>query len=185
MANDTLAEFEAVRSLCIDVFEKKLKDYGTAWRLMRLPSLTDQLYIKARRIRSIEEKGVARVHEGIASEYIGLVNYSVIALIQCKLGCGGDIPEQEAVNLYNEMYAHAVNLMKDKNHDYDEAWRQMRVSSYTDIILTKLRRIKQIEDHQGHTLVSEGVESGYTDIMVYSIFALIKLNPNDCVEVER
>lgn len=179
MAQNTEQEFEQIHTLCLDIYEKKLKDYGTAWRLMRLPSLTDQLYIKARRIRTLEETGEARIAEGAVSEFIGLVNYSAIALIQCKLGVGGDIPVQEAVNLYNEMYRHATNLMLDKNHDYGEAWREMRVSSLTDIILTKLHRIKQIEDHKGKTLISEGVEAGYTDILVYSVFALIKLTLSD------
>lgn len=173
--NNTADEFNRIHCVCADLFVKKLNDYGTSWRLMRLPSLTDQIYIKARRIRSIEEKHEAKVHEGIGSEFIGMVNYGVIALIQSKLKPGNDIPADEAKALYDEMYGAATSLMLDKNHDYDEAWRQMRISSFTDIILTKLHRIKQIEDHDGHTLVSEGVEAGYMDIINYSIFALIKL----------
>ena len=174
--NDTTQEFATVKTRCMELFKKKLSDYGTSWRLMRLASLTDQIYIKARRIRFIEEhQGQARVNEGILPEFVGIVNYGVIALIQSKLGPGADIPNKEAMALYSEMYDEATSLMLDKNHDYDEAWRQMRVSSFTDIILTKLRRIKQIEDHDGKTLVSEGVEAGYMDIINYSIFALIKL----------
>lgn len=173
--HNTTEEFKKIHDICLDIFTKKLKDYGTSWRLMRLPSLTDQIYIKACRIRSIEEKHESKVDEGIGSEFIGIVNYGVIALIQAKLKPGNDISEQQAVELYNEMYTASTSLMLDKNHDYDEAWRQMRVSSFTDIILTKLRRIKQIEDHDGKTLISEGVESGYMDMINYSIFALIKL----------
>lgn len=172
---DTKKEFEAVHALCLDIYRKKLKDYGTSWRIMRLSSLTDQIFIKAKRIRSIEDKREARVDEGIAPEFIGMVNYGVIALIQYDLGPGADLPEEEAVNLYNEKFHAATALMYDKNHDYDEAWREMRVSSFTDIILSKLRRIKQIENHNGETLISEGVDAGYMDIINYSIFALIKL----------
>lgn len=173
--HNTQSEFKKIHDRCLDIFRKKLSDYGTSWRLMRLPSLTDQIYIKACRIRSIEEKNEHKVAEGIAPEFIGMVNYGVIALIQAKLGSGGDISTQEATDLYDEMFDAATSLMCDKNHDYDEAWRQMRVSSFTDIILTKLRRIKQIEDNDGKTIISEGVEAGYMDIVNYSIFALIKL----------
>lgn len=173
--SQTSAEFSKIHDICLDIYAKKLNDYGTSWRLMRLPSLTDQIYIKARRIRSIEEKREAKINENIGVEFIGIVNYCVIALIQAKLKPGNDIDIQLAVDMYNEMFNAATSLMCDKNHDYDEAWRQMRVSSFTDIILTKLRRIKQIEDHDGKTLISEGVEAGYMDIINYSIFALIKL----------
>ena len=176
---DTTRQFKTIQSVCIDIFKKKLEDYGTSWRLMRLPSLTDQIYIKACRIRSIEEKNESRVNEGVGSEFIGIVNYGVIALIQSKLSPGEDIPAEQAIELYCEMYDLATSLMSNKNHDYDEAWRQMRISSFTDIILTKLRRIKQIENHQGLTLISEGVEAGYMDIINYSIFALIKLGYAD------
>lgn len=171
---DTNKEFEIIHDKCIDIFKKKLKDYGTSWRIMRLPSLTDQIYIKARRIRSIEEKHEARINEGVIPEFIGMVNYGVIALIQAKLKPGADIAEDMAITLYDEMFNASTALMCDKNHDYDEAWRDMRVSSFTDIILTKLHRIKQIEDNLGHTIISEGVEAGYMDIINYSIFALIK-----------
>lgn len=174
-STDTDQEFKVIHEKCIDIFKKKLIDYGTSWRIMRLESLTDQIYIKARRVRSIEEKHEARVGEGIIPEFIGMVNYGVIALIQAKLTPGPDISVQQAVELYNEMFERATSLMCDKNHDYDEAWREMRVSSFTDIILTKLHRIKQIEDNQGKTIISEGVEAGYMDIINYSIFALIKL----------
>ncbi|MCM1005837.1 MAG: DUF1599 domain-containing protein [Prevotella sp.] len=173
--NKTIQEFDKIHALCFDIFSKKLTDYGTSWRLMRLPSLTDQIFIKARRIRSIEEKHEARINEGIGTEFIGIVNYGVIALIQAKLKPGNDLPADEAIALYNEMFNASTSLMTDKNHDYDEAWREMRVSSFTDIILTKLHRIKQIEDNMGKTLISEGVEAGYMDIVNYSIFALIKL----------
>lgn len=173
--HNTQLEFGKIHDRCLDVFVKKMSDYGTSWRLMRLPSLTDQIFIKACRVRSIEEKHEHKIAEGIAPEFIGMVNYGIIALIQSKLGPGEDIQPEEATRLYDEMFETSTSLMCDKNHDYDEAWRQMRVSSFTDIILTKLRRIKQIEDHQGKTLVSEGVESGYMDIVNYSIFALIKL----------
>ncbi|MCM1319100.1 MAG: DUF1599 domain-containing protein [Muribaculaceae bacterium] len=173
--NNTTLEFKKIHELCLDIFTKKLEDYGTSWRLMRLTSLTDQIYIKARRIRSIEEKHKSKVNEGIGSEFIGIVNYGVIALIQAKLKPGNDISKEQAIELYNEMFTASTSLMLNKNHDYDEAWREMRVSSFTDIILTKLRRIKQIEDNDGKTLISEGVEAGYMDMINYSIFALIKL----------
>jgi len=175
--NTTNKEFEAAISLCRDVFEKKMKDYGSAWRILRPTSLTDQIYIKANRIRSIETKGIRKIDEDIRDEFIGIVNYSVMALIQLELG--SDNPEQlnpqEALQLYNKHIYAAKSLMENKNHDYDEAWRNMRISSYTDIILMKLLRIKQIEDNEGKTLVSEGLEANYSDIINYSLFALIKL----------
>lgn len=161
---------------CKDVYVKKLRDYGTSWRIMRPSSLTDQIYIKARRIRSIEEKGEACVNEGIEPEFIGIVNYCVIALIQLRLGTGSQITVEEAERLYNEEISKSTSLMLDKNHDYDEAWRHMRVSSFTDIILQKLLRTKEIEDHDGKTLVSEGVDANYMDMINYSLFALIKMN---------
>lgn len=172
---DTNSEFQKIHDKCLDIYKAKLVDYGTSWRLMRLTSLTDQIYIKARRIRYIEDKNEAKINEGIGSEFIGIVNYGIIALIQDKLKPGNDISFDEAVALYNEMFEQSTSLMTNKNHDYDEAWRDMRVSSFTDIILTKLRRIKQIEDNDGKTLISEGVDAGYMDIINYSIFALIKL----------
>jgi hypothetical protein len=155
-----------------------MKDYGSAWRILRTPSLTDQIYIKANRIRSIEEKGKQKVDEGIKPEFIGIVNYSIMALIQLDLGSKEElaINQTEAINLHSKYFNIARSLMEDKNHDYGEAWRNMRISSLTDIILMKLLRIKQIEDNKGKTFVSEGVDANYHDIINYSVFALIKLN---------
>lgn len=174
--NETIRQFDAVKNICRDIFEKKMHDYGTSWRMMRPMSLTDQIMIKARRIRSIEEKGgVHAVPEGVEPEFIGIVNYCAMAIIQCRLGCGSDLPAEETLALYNKSIEEATSLMTDKNHDYDEAWRDMRVSSFTDIILQKIFRTKQIEEHDGQTLISEGVEANYMDMINYSIFALIKL----------
>lgn len=172
---DTKKEFKEMTAKCRDIFVKKLHDYGTSWRIMRPSSLTDQIYIKARRIRSLEEKGEAAVNEGIEPEFIGIVNYCAIALIQLKLGSGSAIPAEEALELYDKAIDTATSLMFNKNHDYDEAWRHMRVSSFTDIILQKLLRTKEIESHNGKTLISEGVDANYMDMINYSIFALIKL----------
>lgn len=175
--HNTEAEFTEVKNICRNIFEKKLKDYGTSWRIMRPSSLTDQIYIKARRIRSLEEKGVenASIAEGIEPEFIGIVNYCVIALIQLELGEGEAISAEKALELYDRQLNAATNLMNNKNHDYDEAWRLMRVSSFTDIILQKLLRTKEIEDHNGSTLISEGVDANYMDMINYALFALIKL----------
>lgn len=174
---DTAKQFEQAISLCRDIYSKKLEDYGTSWRIMRPISLTDQIYIKARRIRSLEEKGIeqAAVNEGIEPEFIGIVNYCVIALIQMELGPGETIGKEEALKLYDEQIRRATALMTNKNHDYDEAWRHMRVSSFTDIILQKLLRTKEIEGHDGRTLISEGIEANYMDMINYAIFAIIKL----------
>lgn len=176
--NKTIADFNKAIGRCREIFEKKLKDYGTSWRVMRPSSLTDQIYIKAKRIRSIEEKGIEnlRVREGVVPEFIGIVNYCVIALIQLKLGSGESISTDEALQLYDEEISRSTSLMLDKNHDYDEAWREMRVSSFTDIILQKLLRTKEIEKHDGKTLISEGVDANYRDIINYALFALIKLH---------
>ena len=173
----TIQEFETAIDKCRDIFVKKLKDYGTSWRVMRPSSLTDQIYIKARRIRSIEEKGDEnlRVKEGIVPEFIGVINYCAIALIQLKLGSGESISPEEALKLYNEEISQSTSLMLDKNHDYDEAWRHMRVSSFTDIILQKLLRTKEIESHGGKTIISEGIDANYRDMINYALFALIKL----------
>lgn len=173
----TSQEFEVIIKKCKNLFEAKMKDYGSAWRILRTSSLTDQIYIKASRIRSIEEKGIQKIDEGIVSEFIGMVNYSVIALIQLELGYEKevDLSVERAVALYEKHINIARSLMENKNHDYDEAWRNMRVSSLTDIILMKLFRLKQIEDNKGKTFVSEGVDANYMDIINYSIFALIKL----------
>ena len=176
--HNTNEEFAEMTGLCRDIFVKKLTDYGTSWRVMRPMSLTDQIYIKARRIRSIEEKGeaAAKVKEGIEPEFIGIVNYCAIALIQMKLGSGEPISNDEAITLYDEAISSATSLMLNKNHDYDEAWRHMRVSSFTDIILQKLLRTKEIESHNGKTLISEGIDANYMDMINYALFALIKLH---------
>lgn len=175
--HNTQEEFTAVKSICRDIFEKKLKDYGTSWRVMRTSSLTDQIFIKAKRIRSLEEKGIeaAAVKEGIEPEFIGIVNYCAIALIQLQLGAGEPIAAEKALKLYTGKIEDATALMMNKNHDYDEAWRDMRVSSFTDIILQKLMRTKEIEDHNGKTLISEGIDANYMDMINYAIFALIKI----------
>lgn len=174
---NTSEQFETVISRCRDVFLTKMKDYGSAWRILRTPSLTDQIYIKANRIRSIQQKGMHKVNEGITPEFIGIVNYSVMALIQMEKGAAEDVDLKvdESVALYEKYIYAAMSLMEDKNHDYGEAWRNMRISSLTDIILMKLLRIKQIEDNEGETFASEGIDANYYDIINYSIFALIKL----------
>lgn len=175
---NTSAQYDKAAEGCQEIFEKKMLDYGTAWRVMRSSSLTDQLYIKAKRIRSIQEKGESRVDEGIQPEFIGIVNYSVMALVQLELGYSEDtnLPANDAIRLYEKYVQTAKSLMQNKNHDYDEAWREMRVSSLTDLILQKLLRIKQIEDNKGKTLISEGVDANYLDMINYAIFALIKLD---------
>lgn len=163
---------------CRDIFMKKNKDYGTAWRILRLPSITDQIYIKAKRIKSIEEKGTQKIDEGVEGEYAGIINYCIIALIQLTLPSNEELelPEGQLLEFYDDIAKRAKNLMEDKNHDYGEAWRDMRISTYTDLILMKLLRIKQIEDNKGKTLISEGVDANFLDIINYSIFALIRLN---------
>jgi hypothetical protein len=181
MMTETPRQFEQAIALCKDVFVNKMKDYGSSWRILRTASLTDQIYIKANRIRSIEQKGIQKITEGIRPEFIGIVNYSAIALIQIELGTEGEmeLDKDKALELYNSQIRDARELMEDKNHDYDEAWRNMRISSLTDIILMKLMRIKQIEDREGETLVSEGVDANYRDIINYALFALIKLEEVD------
>ncbi|MBQ6955230.1 MAG: DUF1599 domain-containing protein [Bacteroidales bacterium] len=175
----TEEEFEQEIKVCRDIYEKKTRDYGTSWRILRLPSLTDQIFIKANRIRSIEETGENKIGDDVRDEYIAMVNYAVMALIQQELKENEqaplELPPDEALKLYDKHLKRTVSLMLDKNHDYGEAWRQMRVSSMTDLILMKLRRIKQIEDNDGHTVISEGVEGGYMDIINYSLFCLIRL----------
>jgi hypothetical protein len=175
---NTSQQFDIAIDKCREVFLKKMKDYGSAWRILRTPSLTDQIYIKANRIRSIEEKGRQKVNEGIIPEFIGIINYSVMALIQLELGAAEerDLKAEHVFTLYEKYVNSAKSLMEDKNHDYGEAWRNMRISSLTDIILMKLLRIKQIEDNEGKTFVSEGVDANYFDIINYSVFALIKLS---------
>lgn len=178
---DTVSQFEHVVSVCRALYMDKLKDYGASWRIMRPESITDQILIKANRIRSIEVKGESKVNEGIRGEFIAIVNYGIIGLIQLSLGYAQsvDITNEEAAELYDRYMAETKELMFAKNHDYDEAWRCMRVSSYTDIILTKLYRTKKIEEHNGATLVSEGVDSNYKDMINYAVFALIKLEDED------
>lgn len=174
----TIREYDVASAKCKDIFIKKMKDYGCAWRILRLSSLTDQIFIKAQRIRSIEMKGSQKVGEHIRNEFIGIVNYSIIALIQLEKGIAEqpDLENHVVQELYEKYYTVSKDLMKSKNHDYGEAWREMRVSSLTDLILQKLLRVKQIEDNQGKTLISEGIDANYFDMINYSIFALIKLN---------
>lgn len=178
---DTKQQFEDVIAICRDVFANKLHDYGPAWRILRPMSVTDQLFIKANRIRSIETKGVTLVNEGVRSEYIAIVNYGIVGLIQLELGYAetADISSDEALDLYDKYAKASLELMLAKNHDYDEAWRGMRVSSYTDLILMKLYRAKQIESLSGKTLVSEGIDANYMDMINYSVFALIKIEFGD------
>ena len=174
----TSEQYDAVIKICRDLFLKKMKDYGCAWRILRLPSLTDQIYIKAQRIRSLQENEVRKVDEGERSEFIGIINYSIMALIQLEKGIVDqpDLSPEEAIQLFDKHTANTKSLMEDKNHDYGEAWRDMRVSSLTDLILQKLLRVKQIEDNKGKTLVSEGIDANYQDMVNYAIFALIHLN---------
>ncbi|MBP3822355.1 MAG: DUF1599 domain-containing protein [Bacteroidaceae bacterium] len=174
----TEEQFRAVLAECREIFAKKLHDYGAAWRILRIPSLTDQLYIKANRIRSLELKGEAKVDEGIRPEFIGIVNYAVIGLIQLEHGFAekpDDMTVEQAMAEYDRLSEKTLQLMLRKNHDYDEAWRGMRVSSYTDLILQKIFRTKQIEELDGATWVSEGIDANYMDMMNYAVFGLIKL----------
>jgi Nucleotide modification associated domain 1 len=177
---DTIRAFEQIGHQCLVIFEQKTKDYGTSWRVLRLPSLTDQIFIKARRIRSIQEKGEQKIADSLTSEFMGIINYCAIALVQSELpvDTAWELPADRAVQLYRKVFTETMDLLQAKNHDYDEAWRLMRVSSMTDIILMKLLRIKQIEDNQGQTLVSEGVEANYRDIMNYAVFCLILMEKN-------
>jgi len=176
--NHTSKQYDAVVQMCRELFEKKMKDYGSAWRILRLPSLTDQIFIKAQRIRSLQQNEVRKVNEGEAGEFIGIINYSIMALIQLELGVVDqpDLNVEKALNVYDEKIALTKELMENKNHDYGEAWREMRVSSLTDLILQKLLRVKQIEDNKGKTLVSEGIDANYQDMINYSVFALILMN---------
>ena len=178
MANNTSKQFDEQIKKCRDIFQKKTHDYGTSWRVLRPKSLTDQLYIKAQRIQTLEEKQTQMVEDNIEGEFIGIINYAIMGLIQMELPAETplELPENDAVNLYDRYASMIKDLMLAKNHDYGEAWRSMRVSSFTDLILMKLLRIKQIEDNQGKTLISEGIDAGYMDIVNYSIFALIKLS---------
>ncbi len=179
----TNEQFQHAIKTCIDIFLKKLTDYGSAWRILRTSSLTDQIYIKAQRIRNIEMLGEQKIGDSIRSEYIGIVNYAVIALIQIELGVAEgendiNLKVEDAEKLYDKYIHQSMNLMLNKNHDYGEAWRSMRLSSLTDLILMKIFRTKQIEDNNGKTLISEGVDANYYDMINYAIFALIKLEGN-------
>lgn len=176
--SDTSNQYNTEIEKCRALFINKMKDYGSAWRILRLTSLTDQIFIKAQRIRGLQQNKVQKISDDQESEFIGVVNYSIMALIQIEKGIAEqpDLSVEEATQLYDEMVAVTKQLMMDKNHDYGEAWREMRVSSLTDLILQKLLRIKQIEDNQGKTLVSEGIDANYQDIVNYAIFALIHLN---------
>ncbi len=172
---NTSKEYDTVIAICRSLFINKMKDYGCAWRILRLPSLTDQIYIKAQRIRSLQENEVRKIDEDETGEFIGIINYSIMALIQLELGVADqpDLEVSKATELYDAKVKLTKDLMEAKNHDYGEAWRDMRVSSLTDLILQKLLRVKQIEDNKGKTLVSEGIDANYQDMINYSIFALI------------
>ncbi|WP_339757142.1 DUF1599 domain-containing protein [uncultured Winogradskyella sp.] len=174
---DTLKQYDAVIAKCRALFVNKMSDYGSAWRILRLPSLTDQIFIKAQRIRSLQQNSVRKVDEGEISEFIGIINYCLMALIQLEKGVveQPDLNTEEATGLYDKKTALTKQLMLDKNHDYGEAWRDMRVSSLTDLILQKLLRVKQIEDNSGITIVSEGIDANYQDMINYAVFAMIHL----------
>ncbi len=178
MIEKTASEYRQVIATCKTLFEKKTKDYGTAWRILRIPSITDQIFIKAQRIRSIQEKGVQKVGDPIKDEFIGIINYCLLAIIQIGLQDSDklEMSYEELEPLYNTAVQETEDLLSNKNHDYGEAWREMRVSSITDIILMKLLRVKQIENNSGKTLVSEGVKANYQDMINYAVFALILLN---------
>ena len=177
----TSSQFDEAIRACREIYRKKLHDYGASWRILRPRSVTDQIFIKANRIRSLETIEESRVDEGILPEFVGIVNYGVIGLIQLKLGYAEtvDISVDRALELYDDIIAETKELMLDKNHDYDEAWRSMRVSSYTDLILMKIYRTKEIEELKGQTLISEGVDANYKDMINYAIFGLIKLQFED------
>ena len=174
---DTSKQYDAIIAICRALFVNKMSDYGSAWRILRLPSLTDQIFIKAQRIRSLQQNSVRKVDEGEVSEFIGVINYCIMALIQLEKGVveQPDLNKEEATQLYDEKTAITKQLMQDKNHDYGEAWRDMRVSSLTDLILQKLLRVKQIEDNAGKTIVSEGIDANYQDMINYAVFAMIHL----------
>ena len=175
MLHDTVKQYREVITKCQDLFTKKMNDYGPSWRILRPSSMTDQIFIKAKRIRSLEEKKTSKVNEGVESEYIGMINYSVMAITQLKFS-ENKLSNEDIIDIYNTETNEAFELMMNKNYDYGEAWREMRVSSITDLILQKLLRIKQIEDNDGKTQISEGLEANYYDIINYSIFALIRLS---------
>ncbi len=174
----TSKQYNAIITKCRTLYINKLQDYGAAWRILRLPSLTDQIFIKAQRIRQLQQNSVRKVDEGEVSEFIGIINYSIMALIQLEKGVveQPDISNEKAIELYDKHVIITKKLMEDKNHDYGEAWRDMRVSSLTDLILQKLLRVKQIEDNKGKTIVSEGIDANYQDMINYAVFALIHIN---------
>jgi hypothetical protein len=178
---DTSKQYNDVIETCRSLFINKMKDYGSAWRILRLPSLTDQIFIKAQRIRGLQQNEVQKVDEGQQSEFIGVINYSIMALVQLEHGVveQPDLSLEDATQLYDKKVAITKQLMMDKNHDYGEAWRDMRVSSLTDLILQKLLRVKQIEDNKGKTLVSEGIDANYQDMINYAVFAMIHLGEID------
>jgi len=177
----TSKQYNDVIERCRSLYINKLKDYGSAWRILRLPSLTDQIFIKAQRIRQLQLNSTRKVDEGEVSEFIGIINYSIMALIQLEKGIveQPDLETEEAIKLYDKHVSITKQLMEDKNHDYGEAWRDMRVSSLTDLILQKLLRVKQIEDNKGKTIVSEGIDANYQDMVNYAVFALIHINETE------
>lgn len=176
--NTTSEQYDGIIATCRSLFMNKMQDYGSAWRILRMPSVTDQIFIKAQRIRSLQENPIQKIGESQISEFIGIINYSIIGLIQLELGIVNqpDLYPEKAIELYDQKIAETKQLMEAKNHDYGEAWREMRVSSLTDLILQKLLRVKQIEDNKGKTLVSEGIEANYQDMVNYAVFALILSN---------
>ena len=180
MATNTSNQYDHIVKICRELFKKKMADYGSAWRILRLPSLTDQIFIKAQRIRGLQTNRERKVDEGEFSEFIGIINYSIMSLIQFEKGVveSPDLSLEQAIELYDFKFSETKSLMENKNHDYGEAWREMRVSSLTDLIIQKILRIKQIEDNNGKTLVSEGIDANYQDMINYSVFALIHLQSN-------
>jgi hypothetical protein len=177
-ANITSQQYDSVISRCRDIFQKKNIDYGTSWRIMRSSSITDQIFIKAQRVRSIEQKGTQKVDEDIENEFIGIINYCIIGLIQLSLPADGEVEMEKGkvMQLFELEVLNTKTLMENKNHDYGEAWRDMRINTFTDLILMKLYRVKQIEDHKGETIISEGIDANYRDMLNYAVFALIRLN---------
>ena len=179
--SNTAQQYNTIIAKCQDIFTKKTKDYGTAWRILRTSSLTDQIFIKAQRIRTLEEKGISKVGEGIEDEFIGIINYCIMAIIQLELANDEELEldHERATALYLKYFNVARELMENKNHDYGEAWRDMRTSSFTDLILMKLLRVKQIEDNKGETIMSEGIDANYYDMVNYAVFALIQFSEQE------
>lgn len=177
----TEKQFDVVISECSDIYQKKMKDYGSAWRILRPSSLTDQIFIKANRIKTLEKNGSSKVDEGIRPEYIGIINYCIMALVQLEMGesTETELSLEKGIEIYEKHASEAKSLMMNKNHDYGEAWRDMRISSFTDLILMKILRTKQIEDNKGKTIVSEGIDANYFDMLNYAVFALIRMNEEE------